>query len=127
MLEELKEFNGKIIINGKNYTKNTLPDLDAFEDLDIYLEAEEEVSTNIKKDRIYEFTVKEDMTEYGRGQKNFHKNWNKGAAMPFRRMAGKIVEELDSMYKVSLKKAGMVWEGFILKDYIDSIKELDNE
>lgn len=124
MLEELKDFEGKIIINGRNYTKETLPDLDSFDELDIYLEAKEETTQEVKKDTLYEITVKEDMTEYGKGQKNFHKNWNKGVAMPFRRMNGKILEELDSMYRVSLSKAGMSWTGYILKDFIDTIKEI---
>lgn len=127
MLEELREFNGKIILNGKSYAKDTLPDLDKFETLDIYLEASDEEELSPVKNKLYEFTVKEDMTEFGKGQVNFHKRWNKEIAMPYRRMVGKIIEEYDTMLKLSLDKAGMHWEGYVLKDYIDSIKELKDE
>lgn len=125
MLEELKDFKGKIILNGKSYVNgSTLPDLDKYETLDIYLEAQDEDVVPIKNKR-YEFTVKEDMTEFGSGQLDFHKRWNKEGAMPFRRMSGKVIEEFDDMIKVSLEKAGMHWEGYILKDFIDSMRELN--
>lgn len=127
MLEELKDFSGKIIVNGKSYTKDTLPDLNTFETLDIYLEADKEKDISSVKNKFYEFTVKEDMTEFGNGQVNFHKRWNNDKAMPYRRMNGKIIEELDTMIKVSLDKAGIHWDGYILKDYIDSIREIKDE
>ena len=61
----------------------------------------------------------------GNGQRNFHNKWNNGIAMPFRRMNGFIFKELDSMYKVNLSKAGVNWEGYLLKDFIDSIEEIN--
>ena len=127
MFDELKNFNGKIIVNGRNYTKDTLPNFENFEELDIYLEPAEEVVLDVDKNKYYEFTVKEDMTEFGKGQKNFHKKWNNGIAMPYRRMRGRIIEELDSMIKISVKKINVSWEGYILKDFIDSIEEIKNE
>lgn len=126
ILEDLKDFNGIIKINGKTYTKDNLPNYDDFEELDIFLEPEKE-KIDIYKNKFYEITVKEDMTEFGIGQKNFHKKWNNGIAMPYRRMNGYIIDELDSMYKVSLKKAGSSWEGYILKDFIDSVVEIKDE
>lgn len=124
MLEELKDFNGRITVNGMTYTKNTLPDLNKFDSLDIYLEPCEDLQDTFDKNKEYEFTVKEEMTEYGRGQQNFHKKWNNGVAMPYRRMSGKVLENLDSVYKVELHKAGVIWKGYILKDFINSIEEI---
>lgn len=125
--EELKEFDGNIIINGKPYTKDNLPDLDAFENLDIYLEpsGKEAKKQEDLKTKRFIFTVKEEMTEFGKGQQNFHKKWNNDNPMPYRRMIGNILEELDSMYKISAERYGQKWEGYILKDFIDSMEEIN--
>lgn len=121
MLEELTEYKGQILVNGKSYTTSNLPDFEKlYGEITIELIPNDNVVLNSK----IKITVGIDMTENGYGMKEFHKKWNNNTPMPYRRMEGYIINETENMYKLELESHGVKWKGYVLKDYIDNMENL---
>lgn len=105
MLELLKDYSGKLRVNGKEF-ENVFQAIQAFSEYQGKLVIELNTDTpSVEEDKETEYIikVKRYMTEPASPSFDFMDKWNNGVPMPLRIMVGKKLEETKGMVKMELR------------------------
>ena len=124
MFDFLKNYDGKIVVNGVEYSSSDIDKINDIEgEVEIYLSPVKVQETN---ERMFYVEVMDWMTIRSDDNPRFHDRYNNGIAMPNVAMQGFIVEDALDMLKMKLVTLdnSVTWEGFIKKNAILRFEEI---
>ncbi|MEG1565406.1 MAG: hypothetical protein RR342_01525 [Bacilli bacterium] len=123
--EFLKNYEGKIFINGKTATSEDIDKIEEMNFEEVEIELIPKCLSEQTKFRIY---VKAWMSNDS-GNLDFHQRWNNGVAMPERDMTGEILAETPGMRKMNLYTIDgkQHWTGYVSKSATIDLTEISEE
>lgn len=117
--EFLKNYEGKVLVNGEQANSETIDKIDNMEEVEIHL-----IPKSLCEKSVFYIHVRPWMANDS-GNLDFHQRWNNGIPMPEREMEGNILAETPGMLKMDLwtLDKSQHWVGFVSKSAIIEIKE----
>lgn len=105
MLELLKNWKGKVVIDDTEYDDIQSVPLSAFKDykcIKLYPRTEKAKMSVVERQTEFRITVKKYMTEYASPEFDFMAQWNDNNPMPLRTMTGRKIKETRGMVYMEL-------------------------